>query len=192
MFIKIPKAGFTLAEVLVTLVVIGVVAALCIPALLENTNQAELRASFKKSLSMLNQSLYMNYAQNATDTYTCCNTSGDNTATGLTNFFANKLNTIAGPNGNVWFNTNDGMQYTVTKFAAANGCTASEPSDPSFANCVMLVDVNGAKPPNIMSTGLGSLGTLTYKDQYQVVIRENAVIPASNATSDVSVQALEN
>jgi len=36
------KKGFTLAEILITLTVIGVVAALTIPTLLQNTNQAEL------------------------------------------------------------------------------------------------------------------------------------------------------
>ena len=42
------KKGFTLAEVLITLAVIGVVAAMTIPSLMNNTNDAELKAQYKK------------------------------------------------------------------------------------------------------------------------------------------------
>jgi len=47
--------GFTLAEILITLTVIGVVAALTIPTLLQNTNQAELKAAWKKEFADINQ-----------------------------------------------------------------------------------------------------------------------------------------
>ena len=47
--------GFTLAEILITLTVIGVVAALTIPTLLQNTNQAELKAAWKRNFAELNQ-----------------------------------------------------------------------------------------------------------------------------------------
>jgi len=49
------KKGFTLAEILITLTVIGVVAALTIPTLLQNTNQAELKTALKRVFSDLNQ-----------------------------------------------------------------------------------------------------------------------------------------
>ena len=47
--------GFTLAEILITLTVIGVVAALTIPTLLQNTNQAELKAAWKKAYGDISQ-----------------------------------------------------------------------------------------------------------------------------------------
>ncbi|OGI01356.1 MAG: hypothetical protein A2Y25_02555 [Candidatus Melainabacteria bacterium GWF2_37_15] len=47
--------AFTLAEVLVTLAVIGVVAALTIPALIQNSQNAEAAAKVKKYSSVLNQ-----------------------------------------------------------------------------------------------------------------------------------------
>ena len=49
------KHGFTLAEILITLTVIGVVAALTIPTLLQNTNQAELKAGLKREFADLQQ-----------------------------------------------------------------------------------------------------------------------------------------
>ena len=49
------RKAFTLAEILITLTVIGVVAALTIPSLLQNTNQAELKAGLKRNFADLQQ-----------------------------------------------------------------------------------------------------------------------------------------
>ena len=57
------RFGFTLAEVLITLGIIGVVAAMTIPTLIANTNSAKFRSQFKKSLSTLNQAGLMAQAQ---------------------------------------------------------------------------------------------------------------------------------
>lgn len=48
--------AFTLAEVLITLGIIGVVAALTIPALMNSTGNAEYVSAYKKTLSVLNRS----------------------------------------------------------------------------------------------------------------------------------------
>lgn len=56
------REGFTLAEVLITLGIIGVVAAMTIPTLISNTNGAQFKTGFKKALSTLNQAVLMNVA----------------------------------------------------------------------------------------------------------------------------------
>ena len=56
------RTGFTLAEVLITLGIIGVVAAMTIPTLISNTSGAQFKTAFKKSLSTLNQAAIMNIA----------------------------------------------------------------------------------------------------------------------------------
>ena len=52
---KSRKNGFTLAEVLITLGVIGVVAALTLPSVISNYKEREYIAKLKKSYSILNQ-----------------------------------------------------------------------------------------------------------------------------------------
>ena len=49
--------GFTLAEVLITLGIIGVVAALTIPTLIQNTKKQEASSKLKKFISVINQAL---------------------------------------------------------------------------------------------------------------------------------------
>ena len=63
----IKKQGFTLAEVLITLGIIGVVAAMTIPTLISNTNGAQFKTAYKKALSTLNQAVLMNVALEDTD-----------------------------------------------------------------------------------------------------------------------------
>ena len=59
--------AFTLAEVLITLGIIGVVAAMTIPTLISNTNGAQFKTAYKKALSTLNQAVLMNIAMEDTD-----------------------------------------------------------------------------------------------------------------------------
>ena len=55
--------AFTLAEVLITLGIIGVVAAMTIPTLIANTNSQKYRSQFKKTISTLSQAARMSQAQ---------------------------------------------------------------------------------------------------------------------------------
>jgi len=53
--IQIAKKGFTLAEVLITIGIIGVIAAMTIPTLINNTNKVEAVTALKKSYAILSQ-----------------------------------------------------------------------------------------------------------------------------------------
>ena len=57
------RFGFTLAEVLITLGIIGVVAAMTIPTLIANTRSAQYRSTLKKTMSTLSQAARMSQAQ---------------------------------------------------------------------------------------------------------------------------------
>lgn len=67
---KNKKIAFTLAEVLITLGIVGIVAAITIPTLMTKINEKVHRAQLRKVVSTLNQALKMVY--NNTDTiYEC-------------------------------------------------------------------------------------------------------------------------
>ena len=55
------KMAFTLAEVLLTLVIIGVVAAMTVPTIIENTKEQEIRSLLKKNHSIIAQALHFYY-----------------------------------------------------------------------------------------------------------------------------------
>ena len=59
--------GFTLAEVLITLGIIGVVAAMTMPTLINSTQGAQYKTGFKKALTVLSQAVVMNIALNDYD-----------------------------------------------------------------------------------------------------------------------------
>ena len=58
----IGMGGFTLAEVLITLGIIGVVAAMTMPTLINSTQGAQYKTAYKKALSVLSQAVVMNIA----------------------------------------------------------------------------------------------------------------------------------
>ena len=49
--------GFTLTEVLISLAIIGVIAALSVPALLRNTNDTKLKVAYKKAFAQANNAI---------------------------------------------------------------------------------------------------------------------------------------
>ena len=63
------KYGFTLAEVLITLAIIGIVAALTIPSVISNYQQQEFKTGLKKAVSVLNEAIQTNIAQEGETPY---------------------------------------------------------------------------------------------------------------------------
>jgi prepilin-type N-terminal cleavage/methylation domain-containing protein len=63
MYIK-SKDGFTLAEVLITLLIIGIIASIVIPGLIADTQQAELKTAWKKTFSDFSQATKLVLADN--------------------------------------------------------------------------------------------------------------------------------
>ena len=90
------RFGFTLAEVLITLGIIGVVAAMTIPTLIQNTSSTKFSAQFKKTLATLNNAAEMAQAHYdasfSTITQTCTNPATDTMELGA----ATNRNSICG------------------------------------------------------------------------------------------------
>lgn len=113
------KKGFTLAEVLITLGIIGVVAAMTIPTLIQNTNSVKFASQFKKSVSTLSQAALMAQAQYdidyslVTTASTDANCASDTVAGGNFTICGIFNNTLA---GQTYYGP-----YGSTKVKAANG-----------------------------------------------------------------------
>ena len=65
--LKIFKSGFTLAEVLITLVIVGVVAGMTIPTVIQNVHKKQVGVKLKKFYSVMSQALMRYYIDQGVD-----------------------------------------------------------------------------------------------------------------------------
>lgn len=158
---KLP--AFTLAEVLITLVMIGVIAAMTIPTLIRNMNNIQYGSSFKKTFSAFSQAVNKITQDNGGSIKELCDDS-----ICFRNLLTTHLSVIkscdkgysdgcrysgaTGQNGQVdsgfsWAEDvpavvlNDGniLQF----YLASKSC-----ADPAHGCGFVTIDVNGMKPPN--------------------------------------------
>ena len=162
------KYAFTLAEVLITLGIIGVVAVLTIPTLISNTNSSKYRAQFKKTISTMNQAARMSYAKYNADfssvSATCTESPKNDTVEDHLTVCGVLNNTLTGATyiGNPFESEN----YSVGEYADTGNWYAYRLADGSmFAflekdgtctqedPCHGFIDVNGVTRPNTEITG---------------------------------------
>ncbi len=70
------QKGFTLAEVLITLAIIGVIAAIAVPSVISNSQQQEFKTGLRKAVSVLNSAITMNMALDGETPYDNANLMG--------------------------------------------------------------------------------------------------------------------
>ena len=205
------RFGFTLAEVLITLGIIGVVAAMTMPTLMNSTQGAQYKTAYKKALSAISQAVTLNVAldewsfADATgtgDTYLVDKLLSGRmnvvrTETGSTNIKDAKGATYqvaVGSGGgqgvssavsiaddNTTLFFNDGIMFTYT--STAKGCTEAAP-------CYGFIDVNGTKAPNkeVVCDAAPTNDSCTVKsptDIYPVKYFDQSVLPTSVAAKAV-------
>ncbi len=186
------RLGFTLAEVLITLGIIGVVAAMTMPTLLNSTQGAQYKTAYKKALSVLSQAVVLNIAL---DDYGLADTTtagtGDSTIYSL---FRNRMNVVktttstysisgveANSSGNYAFFFNDGISLSFPQ--ATVSCTDSNP-------CKGFIDVNGEKAPNKKvtcdsNTSGDDCVVSNPTDVYPIVMYDQSILPNSDAARAV-------
>lgn len=119
-------SAFTLAEVLITLAIIGVVAAMTIPSVIVRTNQQEYKTGAKKALSVLSSALQLAEAQ---DGISLENSDYEEIQNALEKYM-NIIKTDYDGDENFVFYTADGFRYHMV------------------GRKEFLVDVNGDKGPS--------------------------------------------
>lgn len=162
--------GFTLAEVLITLVIIGIIAAMTIPTLMKNTQKQEFVTGLKKANSTLQQAMinmarnndsspgdysflnvtnFMDEMAKVTNVIKRCNTTaaclGNNYNTTYRRLSNNPTTSGIAINGKGII-TADGIIYVIVNYNQAHG---QAPEDNAKTLGYLVVDVNGLKEPNI-------------------------------------------
>ena len=168
------KNGFTLAEVLITLAIIGVVATMTLPALISNTGEQQAKTGLKKGINTLTEAATMNQA---IDGFDYASLTSDNTtdpeAQSLFGLFTKRTSVDYSKTGNGTLPTIISGQATSSNFAVffrdgsavlfdpastlttANGVSTME-DDNMIHGVRVIYDTNGAKGPNILSNCAGT------------------------------------
>lgn len=184
--IDLRKTAFTLAEVLITLGVIGVVSALTIPGLIGNYQKKASITAMKKAFSVLNQAYIDITRVKGIDAVSLC-TINDSECLG--DLFKEELKLISGtlwrPNNEVvkgcWEDkniTNQGeMHYcTVTVDGIVYDFDMEWHNTDDRINAYILIDTNGTKRPNKFG-----------RDRYIFSISKGTVNPYKSSTLDDSI-----
>ena len=187
------KLGFTLAEVLITLVIIGVIAAMTVPTLMNNTNAQEFRSALKKAISATNQALTLHYAlegSSAQDYKAASDLVDEVFKTRMSVVEGSTVFTSDDCKGSV-FTTSDGLIYCVdsTNYKSDNKDDETSACDAYNINPCgtapnMWIDVNGAKKPNTATTS-----SKRPKDIYQATIYSQKIVPYGAPTQEVMFEA---
>ncbi|MBP3923879.1 type II secretion system protein [bacterium] len=196
------RNAFTLAEVLITLGIIGVVAAMTMPTLMNQTNGAQYRTAYKKALSAISQAVTLNVALDELDFSDATDGTGEQsiyamlnkrmnvvrketgTITGYT--VLNGSETITGGAGNYSLFFNDGIMFSFDDGSA--NCTNDSTKTGDL--CKGFIDVNGIKPPNkVVKCDEGDDDTncvvKSPTDVYPVVFYDQTIAPNSPAARAV-------
>lgn len=149
------KFAFTLAEVLITLAIIGVVAAITIPILMNNISDKQYKTAYKKAFSIASQA----WAQAVNDNNIVSRPSWIDGASKAANFNAFKsyfkVMVDCNSNNNSLCWSTSGEKYWVNyptasafAFIDNSGFAWSLPDNGNGSGASILVDINGFTGPN--------------------------------------------
>ena len=172
------KNGFTLAEVLITLAIIGVVATMTLPALMTNTAEQQAKTGLKKGINTLTEAAQMNQAiagfdyASLTEADTtnpdaqslygllASRTSIDYKKSGVEKLISQQGSAANTPSENYAVFFRDGSALLFPADQVTNETAAKMEDDGLVHGISVIFDTNGTKGPNIVSNCQGhALGT---------------------------------
>ena len=179
--------GFTLAEVLITLAIIGVVAAMTIPSVIVNTNQSEFKTGLRKAVSVLNSSDFNkdgNYAFYTTDGMRF------EFPTGGTQKFT--MHEKTDPQ-TITFNQRKSDSSYIGECGSFG--LASNVNSTNYGPCLIMVDVNGDRKPNPANASSSAQYTWAgpaeklLKDVFTIMITDEKAVPLGVSAQKAMYQA---
>ena len=190
------KNGFTLAEVLITLAIIGVVATLTLPSLMANTSEQQAVTGFRKAMNTLNEAGQMNAALEGFDYGQLTNVDDVPNANGATvnadtgvpemslwSLLASRaqVDATASAAGGIGGDC-DGLSQIIFRDGTALCYTAADagPAGDSDGVIPVIIDTNGVKAPNRLSTcGEASCkkDSRNIGDQFHATLRGSVAVP---------------
>ncbi|MDO5438226.1 MAG: type II secretion system protein [bacterium] len=158
------KKAFTLAEVLITLAIIGVVAAMSIPSVISNSQQQEFKTGLRKAVSVLNSAITMNMALDGETPYDNANLFGFlmrhmaiiESTTSLRDKYMTSDTSGWGRALNAAFYTTDGMRYELRRGYTQIDAHPLYEEQNIFLCTKNVTGIN--KTPNEACLGCGSYG----------------------------------
>lgn len=198
------KFGFTLAEVLITLVIIGVIAAMTIPNVIATYQEQEKKARIKKTYATLSGAFMRSKADNGD--YYIDNLNEDSTSEWFDIFLKPYLSTLKICYGTAgcWKGKTQFLKGGDCHYAAADGIGSPRVttilSDGTFVNfdvynnpdinekyrvnlgdgfsVVAIFDINGAKSPNTFG-----------KDTFAVVYTPDGFVPSFRDANESQISS---
>lgn len=146
--------GFTLAEVLITLGIIGIVAAITIPTLMNNIQEAQYKTAYRKAFSIAAQAWMAAAANNEIESRAAWNeaTSKVNNFNTFKSYFKVAKDCNNSNNSDCWANGEKSWgnypDSNALAFVDNSGMCWSLVSNLTGFGADILVDTNGFKQPN--------------------------------------------
>ena len=184
------RGGFTLAEVLITLTIIGVISALTLPAIQSNTAASRNRATLKNTMAILSQAAQNNMAtegwnyshivddcgetdvareQNSMDNYSICGLINSNLSgevligtEGESGDYGIPQNVPTSSTSVVYYQLTNGAIVGLHTLDNGKNCRENNIDH----NCIGFIDVNGMSGPNRAVTCTDGNVKYSWDDNY--------------------------
>ena len=183
------KSGFTLAEVLITLGIVGFIASITIPSLTVSAGNRQAAASFKKAIYTISNAASLSGVMNGVDFSTISKTDEiptvlNGTASVMTN---QEIGIKAGVTPTHTHTNHSNATVSNKAVFFRDGTILLYPAtsaDVTSAGIKVVIDVNGTKGPNKYYNCTNSSCSQGVKnfDIFPVILKGSSVIPSNHAS----------
>ena len=144
------KSGFTLAEVLITLGIVGVVAALALPSLIADTTKQQIGPKLAKAVSSFEQANEALLSENGVDYLTDVYSDAKVYVEALGNYMKCSRDGAT-------LTAKDGVSYTINSDLSTSTSESYKPHN-NYVKSTVTVDLNGPSSPNVSSEDIFKFG----------------------------------